>query len=122
MKHARLIFAVSYWALCAGALLLDRRLAAESPPTIKVPQFDASKLTTPLPVTISSIWTTTAPTIAAASTLTFTGGESSGWLVIYPGANALEADRYKPANMRITATKEPVVVKKGNTWEITFKP
>lgn len=96
-------------------LLNVLRLAAESPPTIKVPQFDASKLTT------SNTWTTTALTSAAASTLTFTGGESS-WLVIYPGANASEADRYKPANVHITTAKEPVVVKKGSTWEITFKP
>lgn len=112
-------------AFCQGALfvlLLNvLRLAAESPPTIKVPHFDASRLTTPPPAS-ASIWSTTTPTIATASTLTFTGGESSGWLVIYPGTNTTEADRYKPANVHITTTKEPVVVKKGNTWEITFKP
>lgn len=103
-------------------LLNVLRLAAESPPTIKVPQFDASKLTTPLPATSANIWTTTTPTIAVARALTFTDGDSSGWLVIYPGANASEVDRYKPANVHITTTKEPVVVKKGNSWEITFKP
>jgi hypothetical protein len=94
-------------------------------PDIKVPKFDASKLTTASPIITSDsgAWLKPTPylngeTLTWTDALTFTNGNLR-WLTIYPGD---DSKTYEPKNTRIVSTKEPVVVKKGTQWVIAFKP
>lgn len=122
-KQARVVMGITGVALIALLLYAFFASAAggQDVPTIKVPPFDASKLTTS-PQVVTGTWVTMSPKITTASTLTFCTGYSGGWLIIYPGADMPDEEKYKPANVKVVTTKEPVVTKKGSSWEITFKP